>query len=271
MADQLGTDFPVIRDVRDEPLAGGSVEFFQSGTSTPLTVYTDADLTTPAGSSVTLDSAGRHVQVFVSEGVAVRAVHKDAEGTTIRTIDPAGRLLVASSGAGQVSYSATELNPASTVQDAIDNASTSASEAQGAADEAQSTADNASTIINALTQSLGVAKFAVNTETIANNAAADFRIPTGCEQGVAFVFVNDTDIPRPQFAGATIYTAGSGTRDNTPLGGGGNFTTVNTSVNGATGSVGDLTVGIKTNDVPVENQTGAERNVTVVMIGVPNA
>lgn len=45
-------------DANSNPLGGGTIYFYLAGTSTPLTVYSDADLTQSLGVSVSLDSGG---------------------------------------------------------------------------------------------------------------------------------------------------------------------------------------------------------------------
>ena len=46
-------------DVNGDPLAGGWLQSYVAGTTTPLTLYTDADLNTPATNPVELDAYGR--------------------------------------------------------------------------------------------------------------------------------------------------------------------------------------------------------------------
>lgn len=69
------------------PLAGGQLEFFDSGTSTPKATYADAGLTTPNTNPLILDAAGRAGPVFFEAG-DYKVVLKSALGITIRTADP---------------------------------------------------------------------------------------------------------------------------------------------------------------------------------------
>ena len=69
------------------PLAGGQLEFFDSGTSTPKATYADAGLTTPNTNPLPLDAAGRAGPVFFEAG-DYKVVLKSALGITIRTADP---------------------------------------------------------------------------------------------------------------------------------------------------------------------------------------
>lgn len=70
-----------------KPLAGGTVEFFAAGTSSHLTVYSDDSRTTAASNPTTLDSAGRHGDIFL-QAVDYKVVVKDSAGMTIKTMDP---------------------------------------------------------------------------------------------------------------------------------------------------------------------------------------
>lgn len=89
-------------DNNGAPLSSGSLEFFDSGTSTPRAVFSDADLSVSAGLVVTLNSAGfpqvsgTEVTLFLSP-VAYRVVVKNSAGTTLRTVDGVYALQAASS------------------------------------------------------------------------------------------------------------------------------------------------------------------------------
>jgi len=76
-------------------LAGGTVTFYEAGTSTLKAVYSDYALSVSLGSTIYLDSSGNPVassgsstKVTVYTGSArVKVVIKDADGVTIQTID----------------------------------------------------------------------------------------------------------------------------------------------------------------------------------------
>lgn len=89
---------PAFRVVTDEiaAVAGGSIEFYAAGTSTPKVVYSTADLTTTSlGSTVYLDSGGHPVAsqgsstkvVIYTGSSAIKLVVKDADGVTLATYD----------------------------------------------------------------------------------------------------------------------------------------------------------------------------------------
>lgn len=78
-------------DDNGDPLAGGSITFYESGTSDLEDVYTDDTLGTPQENPIDLDADGRlSADVFLDPSVAYRAVLKDSSGTTIADDDPVG-------------------------------------------------------------------------------------------------------------------------------------------------------------------------------------
>ncbi len=69
------------------PVAGGSLYVYQTGTTTPVTIYTDAGLTTPASNPYTLDSNGS-ASFYVGTSVALKFVVYTSTGTLVETVDP---------------------------------------------------------------------------------------------------------------------------------------------------------------------------------------
>ena len=72
-------------------LANGSILFYVTGTSTPATTYSDADLDPGSANAnpVTLNSAGRaSTEIFLDPTVTYRAVLKDSDGNVIWDRDP---------------------------------------------------------------------------------------------------------------------------------------------------------------------------------------
>jgi len=82
-----------VTDANGDPVSGGSVEFYEAGTSTAKTVYSNATLATSLGSTVTLDSGGYPVsggstKTMIYTGTAAyKVIVKDADGTTLITHD----------------------------------------------------------------------------------------------------------------------------------------------------------------------------------------
>lgn len=71
-------------DNNGDPLNGGSLEFYEPGTSTPKVVYSDAAQSTSIGATVNLDSAGRATAFGVG---SYKIIVKDSSGTTLETRD----------------------------------------------------------------------------------------------------------------------------------------------------------------------------------------
>lgn len=97
----LGTQY---LDDNGDPLSAGTINFYEKGTLTPKTTYSDEALTTANPDPVVLDAAGRQPDVFF-DGEA-RAILKNSSGTTIEDTDPVGES-VNDSGIGDWSSSAT--------------------------------------------------------------------------------------------------------------------------------------------------------------------
>lgn len=118
MADQLLLDRQF--DDNGNPGAGYIASFFLSGTTTPVTVFTDTGVSIPAGVSVTASAAGRFAQTFHPGGAALKCVITTPLGATVETIDPLPATPLSSSAAENVSFSPTVALPFSNVQDAIE-------------------------------------------------------------------------------------------------------------------------------------------------------
>jgi len=123
MADQLIAGIPPVLDANGDPVAGGSVTFYETGTTTLVPIYSDQAGTIALINPLPLDASGRTVQVFYTGAVAVRAVVKNAAGFEIDTVDPSPRFSVTASAASGVTFSPIGVNPATDVQAAIENVS----------------------------------------------------------------------------------------------------------------------------------------------------
>jgi len=73
-------------DARGAPLSGGTVEFYQAGTSTSVDVYAEQALTTNLGPIVTLDSRGTAL-AFTDGATQLKIIIKDAGNVTLDTFD----------------------------------------------------------------------------------------------------------------------------------------------------------------------------------------
>lgn len=94
------------------PNAGGTINVYQTGTTTPVTIYTDGGLTTPASNPLTLDANGE-AKFYVSGTTNLRIDSYTAAAGFIETIDPVFPV-GASSGTGAVTYKSSNFSLAST-------------------------------------------------------------------------------------------------------------------------------------------------------------
>lgn len=124
MADLL--DFAPVRVFTSNaaPGAGYVARFFQSGTTTPVTVYSDSALTTPLGTSVTANAEGKFPAVW-STGGAIKCTISTPAGAVVDTIDPV-QSITSGAAATNISFNPTVALPFTNVQTAIEGAAASA-------------------------------------------------------------------------------------------------------------------------------------------------
>lgn len=68
------------------PYVGATLTFYQSGTTTPITIYSDAGATTPQTNPATADSEGKFAAIFLTTD-PFKFVLKDSGGSTLATVD----------------------------------------------------------------------------------------------------------------------------------------------------------------------------------------
>jgi len=113
-------DLIAILDSNGDPVAGGRVRFYYSGTTNLAPVYQDADGTQlVSASEVDLDSAGRHQPIYMDPAATIKSVIYDADGAVVRIVDPVIVGAGAQAAAESVGFEAVEGNPSDNVQDAI--------------------------------------------------------------------------------------------------------------------------------------------------------
>jgi hypothetical protein len=76
-------------DTNANPISGATWNFYLTGTTTPAAVYSSNSLSTSLGATVTANSAGVFVNIFLDDEVTYRAILKNAAGSTLRDADPA--------------------------------------------------------------------------------------------------------------------------------------------------------------------------------------
>lgn len=109
-----------LNDATATPIAGGSITFYRSGTTTLATIYANELGTLPLANPVVADASGRIAQVFFTGDYDVKAVIRNAEGALVDVIDPCPRWSSSTSAASGISYAPSENNTATDVQAAID-------------------------------------------------------------------------------------------------------------------------------------------------------
>lgn len=123
MAEQAHFNVNRAFTANNAPSAGALAYFYESGTTTPLTVYSDEALTTPHASPLVADAEGVFDPVYVSGSVAVKVEVKSAAGATLTgyPIDPVMLDGTSDSGAAGILFTPTTTNTATDVQAAIEN------------------------------------------------------------------------------------------------------------------------------------------------------
>lgn len=74
-------------DANGDPISGAKWKFYLTSSSTPATVYGEADLSGSLGDTVTADAAGRFVSIYLDDAITYRAVLTDSSGTPISPYD----------------------------------------------------------------------------------------------------------------------------------------------------------------------------------------
>lgn len=74
-------------DNNGNPVSGAKWHFYLTGGLTTTPVYSDADLSTSLGVTVTADAAGNFVPIYLDDAVTYRAILKTSAGATLRGMD----------------------------------------------------------------------------------------------------------------------------------------------------------------------------------------
>lgn len=88
MAAERLTDLPRATDSNSDPLSGAQWFFYATGTLTPQSVYTTSALSVAHPNPVVADAGGQFAPIYFDASLEYRGILKDADGTTIRDIDP---------------------------------------------------------------------------------------------------------------------------------------------------------------------------------------
>lgn len=119
MANQIIFALPRVTDDNGDVVSGAKAYFYQTGTTSPVTVYSDIALTVAHASPVVADSTGLFAQVFYGGATNVKVVVKTSADVDIYTLDPVPMVFGSQSGADTVSFAPISGNAATNVQAAI--------------------------------------------------------------------------------------------------------------------------------------------------------
>lgn len=87
MANRFNSPSVQFCDSTGAPLNAGTLSFFLTNSTTPQAVYSDVALSSSRGTIITLDSAGRAGNIFLSN-LAYKVVLADSTGSQVWTADP---------------------------------------------------------------------------------------------------------------------------------------------------------------------------------------
>jgi len=100
---------------------GAKVSFFLSGTTTPVTTYSDEALTTPNPVPLLADAEGRFDSIWATSGTNIKAVVTTASDEAMFTVNKVAFGASALGNAADVAFAPQTDNTATNVQDAIEN------------------------------------------------------------------------------------------------------------------------------------------------------
>lgn len=118
MADRI--ILPTALDANGDTVASAQAFFYETGTTTPLTVYSDEAATVPVSQPLLADSAGVFAATFATQIVKLDIQTPGGVSLAGFPSDPHYKAPSGSSAASGVSFSPTTENPETNVQDAIE-------------------------------------------------------------------------------------------------------------------------------------------------------
>jgi hypothetical protein len=134
MADQVTFNALRALDADGNPVAGAKAYFYETGTTTPVTVYTDTALSVAAASPLVADANGYFDQVFYNGAVSLKVVVDDADDVELFTLDPVATAATASAAASGITFTPTAEIAQSNVQDAIEQVQSNVDDAKTGSD-----------------------------------------------------------------------------------------------------------------------------------------
>ena len=106
-------------DANGDAASGAKALVYETGTTTPVTVYTDTALSVAHASPIVADSAGYFAQAFYGGSTALKVVVTDSSDATLVTYDPVPLVSLSGSAASDVTFAPTTEIPQTDVQAAI--------------------------------------------------------------------------------------------------------------------------------------------------------
>jgi hypothetical protein len=110
---------PRALDANGDSASGAKAYVYQTGTSTPVTVYQNTGLSVAHANPIVANSAGYFAQAFYGGSTALRVVITDSADATLVTYDPVPIVSLSSAAASSISFTPTTPIPATDVQSAI--------------------------------------------------------------------------------------------------------------------------------------------------------
>lgn len=119
-------------DSNGNPISGAKLTFYESGTTTPLTVYTASDLSTAHPTPIVSDASGVFDPVWFDGSGEAKVIMTDASDVTLDgfPMDPVPFTSASGSTAAATSFSPVTGNAATDVQAAIENLTTFQNESE---------------------------------------------------------------------------------------------------------------------------------------------
>jgi len=106
-------------DANGDPASGAKALVYETGTTTPVTVYTDTALSVAHASPIVANSAGYLAQAFYGGSIALKVVITDSADATLVTYDPVPLVSLSNAAASDVTFAPTTEIPQTDVQAAI--------------------------------------------------------------------------------------------------------------------------------------------------------
>ena len=217
---------------------GAILEVYETGTLTPVTIYSDSGLTTPLPNPLTANGAGVFPDVYYSDAEAVRLILKTANGTVLQDSDP---------------YTATAFEAEAILEDATAQVAAASVQATAAAASAVEAAASATAASISAEQAEASAATAVLSPGTSGTSSTSHDVGTGNKtfffdsakqfaRGQFVVVAANADPTRWMFGQITNNAAGTIKVDvevlanSLPLGGTFNSWTI--SLSGPSGSIG---------------------------------